>query len=210
MRVKKSRVALFVSIGLLFVCGVALAKGAMGGTGLFNIPSADVVGTGGLTLGYRQWGGDGLATLNYGFLDNLEVGASTLNPQEGGTELLGHVKLQLAPEDRDMPALAVGLQGDSYYVAASKELYHGLRGHVGLGSGRFDGLFMGASVVLNPVSITTDKNSWSLPVATVMAEYDGEHPNVGLKLGFTPELELSLAAKDLKELNLGVGFTTRF
>ena len=53
------------------------------------------------------------------------------------------------------------------------------------------------------MSITTDKSSWSLPVTTLLAEYDGQHPSVGLKLGFTPELEVSVTTKDLKELNLG-------
>ncbi|MGI6037751.1 MAG: YjbH domain-containing protein [Limnochordia bacterium] len=189
--------------------GTALASNR-GSTGLINIPTADVIGQNALSIGYNQFGKLGIASLNYGFLPNLEVGAATINPNKGSNELLGHVKLQLNDEERDFPAVAVGLEGDNYYVAASKHISGGLRGHIGLGSGRFDGVFFGASLVLNPVRISTDSSSWSLPVTTLQAEYDGQRPNIGLNFAFTPELVVNVSAKDFEELNLGVGFTSRF
>jgi len=59
------------------------------------------------------------------------------------------LKLRLLGEAQDVPAVAVGLEGQALYVAASKRL-NVIRpqSHVGFGTGRFNGIFVGVDHIL--------------------------------------------------------------
>ena len=195
------------------------ARGAWGGepsligpTGMLLVPTAE-------TLGLLQWD-VGAANVwadsepdtsaiyaNVGLLPRLEVGFARLKAEEAGAETLLNAKFGVVGLAAKT-ALAVGGfdltdQIDrSFYVVASHELGAGIispkgrftmpRLHVGVGGGRFDGIFGGLSVTVGGK-------------ADVMAEYDGEQVNLGVRWPLIPKVAVTAAALDgLGDLALGV------
>jgi hypothetical protein len=90
----------------------------------------------------------------------------------------------------------------SVYLVASHDLGAGIvspkgrltkpQVHVGVGGGRFDGIFGGVSVTLGGK-------------ADVMAEYDGENVNLGVRWPLIPRVAVTAAALDgLDDLALGI------
>ena len=181
------------AVGIAVAVLVAVPVGAwagpslLGPSGLVTIPTAEVLGmttwNAGATALWMEEGADvNVLYANVGLLPRLEVGVARVDPDQGEAESVVNAKLSLARALPGKVSLAVGMsditdQMDrSAYVVASHVLGAGLvmrRGmvtspqvHVGIGGGRFDGLFGG-------VSATIDGR------VTVMAEYDGDDVNIG-------------------------------
>lgn len=113
----------------------------------------------------------------------------------------------LIGETSNLPGVAVGLAHESFYMVASKRLPGaGLRGHVGVGTKAYDGLFIGVSKMLNPVTVDKGVKNTSMPTTLLAAEYLRGGFNIGAEVLLTPELRIKVAAEDLKHVILGVNF----
>ena len=105
-------------------------------------------------------------------------------------------KYQLIAESVLTPAVAVGIEdiGDKLdragYVAATKEGPWGFRGHVGIGTGRFQNGFIAME---KQFKVNSDVLNLSLAL-----EYDGHHFNYGaaLPVGKLVQAEIGMRSND--------------
>lgn len=186
---------LAVVICAMLMSVTALAQGApsfRGYTGLVVVPTADTLDEGEFNVGLMTEDvGDFDANdmfVNYGPIDGLEVGFNSFQPLGGGDrETLINAKYRIMPETEERAAVAFGLidltdeQESTAYAVVSKSLARGLtvfdneitnlRGHVGIGGGRLDGLFAAIS------AFAGNRVMFSV-------EYDSMDTNFGFR--FTP------------------------
>lgn len=184
-----------------------------GATGLINIPNAEVVNEGFLDISYNHVNQAGYLGLTLGVLPGIEAGV--LSRPGSSAALSGNVKVKLVDESGSVPAVAVGLSVNehaaSYYGVISKQVgMPGLRGHLGIGTGTYSGGFLGVSMVLNPVSVSSRDKGFSLPLTTLLAEFDGNNFNAGLSMRITPELHGQVFVSDFSTLGLGVRYRIDF
>ncbi len=209
----KRRIPTAASI-LLVVAAIAAPVGyaAMtytGQSGLLLAPSADTLAERYVAIGCARLNLASAISVGIGLAPNLEIGVGSIDPGHGPS-VYPLLKLRLAGESRGMPALAVGLEGQALYVAASKRLAdRGPRVHVGFGSGRFDGLFAGIEHVVNPVSISA-RDGAAFPTTTLVGECVGGDFNVGAKFDFAGGFGLNIGLLDMDTLSAGVSFRTKF
>ena len=214
---RRFTVATAVALMLVWVPAGWAASSLLGPTGLVVIPTADVLGMTQVTVGLTQVWGDAqedetVVYANIGLLPKLEVGFTHEDAQDAETETILNAKVRLLGPLPGKLTLAGGVMDftdqidRTLYVVASHTLGAGLltefgqvtspQVHVGIGGGRFDGLFAG-------LSTTVDRR------LTLMAEYDGEDINLGARLPVAPQLEASVAALNgLDDLALGIQFSS--
>ena len=192
------------------------APSLTGPTGLILIPTAG-------TLGMTQWNvgatgvwadGSGSSVLyaNVGLLAGLEAGFAREEMEDAEAETLLNAKLHLLSPPVGKLKLAAGMiditdQIDrTPYIVLSHTLGAGVltrvgpvalpQVHVGVGGGRLDGLFAGVSTTVN--------RRWNL-----MAEYDGENINVGVRTPVATNLEATVAILDgLDDVAAGLSFSS--
>lgn len=197
--------ALLVSISYISFAATA----QLGETGLLLAPSADTLGEGSLSIGYSRLGLSDCVYIGAGIMPGLEAGLGSRG-FGGGASVYPMLKLRLVGEAVDLPAVAVGIEGQALYVAASKRLMaSGPRAHLGFGTGRFNGIFVGVDHVLNPVTISTG-TGFQAPITTVIGEYVGGEFNIGARFDFAKGLSVSIGLLDTTHLSAGVSFTTKF
>ncbi|NLB74530.1 MAG: YjbH domain-containing protein [Firmicutes bacterium] len=197
--------ALLVSVSQLTFA----ATSQSGKTGLLLAPSADTLGQGSFVIGYSRLGLTDCVYINAGVIPNLEVGLGSRSTRNGAT-IYPMLKFRLLGEAVDLPAVALGLEGQALYVAASKRLMpSGPRAHLGFGTGRFNGIFVAVDHVLNPVTISSG-SEFRAPLTTVMGEYVGGEFNIGARFDFSKGLSISIGLLDTSRLSAGVSFTTSF
>ncbi|MGE5593733.1 MAG: YjbH domain-containing protein [Betaproteobacteria bacterium] len=210
---RKTGIAVTVALLLVAVAAAGPRSYASttytGETGLLLVPSADTLGANTINIGYGHLRLVNIVSVGVGLTPNLEVGIGSTGFSDGAS-VYPLLKLRLMGESRDMPAVAVGLEDNALYVAASKRLSsRGARVHVGFGSGRFDGLFAGVDLVLNPVAISGGGSS-GFPVTTLMGEYVGGEFNVGARFDVANGLALDVGLLDMNALSAGVSFKLKF
>ncbi|SJZ47483.1 YjbH domain-containing protein [Selenihalanaerobacter shriftii] len=214
---KKMNLVMMVTLCLVLGLGssaLALTATQNGFSGLVTIPTADIQQTGDLTLGYEVVENGDVMLLNYGVDDNIELGLTGYwydnNLQDDDVVL--NAKMQFMEENKKQPALAMGLTDEDLYITASKNFnYYGLRGHIGIGNGRFDGIFAGLSKTLNPVSISDSKqNQFKMPVTTLMLEYNDHDLNAGAKFKLNSQFDFNVAVTDMSDLSAGINFNNSF
>ncbi|MGB9683096.1 MAG: hypothetical protein ACP5RW_09410 [bacterium] len=155
----RSKIVLTIFL-LLVSCGIANASSISnwGPTGVMEIPTADVLGFGIGTAPNIVVSSDGTTTLIrvpfiLGIGDGLEIGVTDTTIEWNGLEASGlilHGKVSLISERTLLPGVAIGgildtsniLGTNSLYLVISKGLGN-IRGHIGLGSGIYDGVFGG-------------------------------------------------------------------
>ncbi|MCD6119661.1 YjbH domain-containing protein [bacterium] len=195
-----------------------------GAGGLINTPSAEATEDGVVYLGLNKNLNltdddkfSGLVQYSYffniGFLPHLEISGRIVRFPDYEEERVarfgdykdreGSIKFQLLDESDTLPAFAIGamdIGGESrhqeaYYAVAQKTLMNNLRVNIGGGTGKFEGVFGGID--------------WEPSTGFhVMAEYDTESVNAGLRYSPTDWLTLTAASLDGEEF--GYGIVTRF
>ncbi|MGM0369031.1 MAG: hypothetical protein ACQEP9_01275 [Bacillota bacterium] len=213
----KSKVIILVLL-ICFALVPVVEANTFGDTGLLTIPTAEILTTQDLNLSYQMKGSSDLIGLNYGFNDKVQVGANLKWPQglNNGGDIYPSIKVNLLEENEEFkPDLSLGFVDREYYLVASKDTsLAGIRGHLGIFDDQHQGTraFMGASKVLNPVTISTGSNNLELPVTTIMGEYN-EGLNLGSKFAFNQYISADLGLVDTLddvELTVGVNFTNEF
>ncbi|HEY0021727.1 MAG TPA: YjbH domain-containing protein [Longimicrobium sp.] len=217
--------------GSLLMSSEARAQSLTGTTGLVSIPTGRIMEDSELRAGL-QWIAPGhhhfyghhtrrglVQSLSLGFLPFLEVDLRLTRPLDVPRQALGDrmvsFRVQLIDEGARRPALAVGMHDivgtrlySATYVVASKEVRI-TPASIGITAGygenvldlavydeQFVGLFGGVSVAPRP---------W----LALMAEYDGEQPNAGVRIGPLRGFAVLLAAHDLDALSGGMTYTLR-
>jgi len=177
---------------LVLALSAHTAPSFRGYTGLVIIPTADALQEGEYNLGANTENIDDFNAsnifANFAPINNLEVGFDSFQLTDGADrETLLNAKYLFMPETDNQAGVAFGLHdltnevNSTAYAVASKSIARGLsvfdseitnvRGHIGVGGGRFDGLFFGASAFLG--------NRLMLSF-----EYDSADVNLGAR--FTP------------------------
>ena len=199
---------LFAPVALILVFGVATCVAAqpslIGPTGLVLTPTAETLGTAqwnaGATNIWTDSGSDeSFIYANLGLLPRLEIGFTREELAEEAAETLLNAKLKIVgPLPGKLTLAAGGFDltdqiDQSVYVVGTHDLGAGIisphgqlthpQVHVGLGSGRLEGLFGGVSVTYNA---KTD----------LMAEYDGAGVNVGVRWALHPNFSVTAASLD--------------
>lgn len=197
-----------IIICVLFSVGAVAGTTVKGPSGLLTVPTADTLPAGGISLAYHLDDGKGIGSFAYGLTPGIEAGLLT-GPKE--TKLGLHAKVALSQESSNLPGVAVGLCDESLYMVASKRLAGiGVRGHVGVGTSDYDGLFLGVSKMFNPVTIDSGAKSQGMPATLFAMEYVKDGFNVGADVLLSPQVRIKVASRDLKHLILGVDFRMSF
>lgn len=110
--------------------------------------------------------------------------------------------------------LAAGLRGEDLYITGAKTLDYGLRGHFGVGDGRFDGIFVGLTKVLNTndIEITEEEEEnndafSSLPPVKASIEFMNGRFNLGFRANITNQLKAELSVLNLNRLKTGLSYS---
>jgi Exopolysaccharide biosynthesis protein YbjH len=185
---------------LLPVLALSLAAPAMaapnffGPTGLLRIPTADVLPQRSYNVHVHGQRHLTFYGANLGLTDALEAGITALDPDPGGTRVLGNLKYRFTKETGKAPAIAVGVVDIadtidiSGYGVVSKAFPFGqgrsFRAHLGYGGGFFnDNVFGGADL-----AITSN--------ISLMGEYDGSDVNAGARFSLGQGVRVDLAVLD--------------
>lgn len=184
-----------------------------GSTGLINIPTAGTLAESNLIVSYHHFKGSGTIALTMGVFNGVEVGVSSR--LRTGEPLNGNLKVKLLQETSTVPAFAVGLETymgtPMYYGVLSKQIgAAGVRGHIGIGTGKYRHGVLGISAVLNPVTISSVNKSLKVPVTTLIAEYDGSGLNTGLSFRFNSDFSGKVFVSKMKDFGFGLSYTARF
>lgn len=188
--------------GLLFsLLTITPVQAHFGNGSLIDIPIADTLREDEVSLSYQYFNAAGrnIINLEYGAADILQAGIHLETDFDETLNLSPSLKGRLLAEEELTPAVAVGIVDRSRYLVASQTIpYQDIRIHYGLGDKEHfsDYVFVGASKVLNPVSISTGDASFKTPTTTVMFDYNAAF-NLGVNLSFDSTFELDLSGVDL-------------
>ena len=170
-------------------------------SGVINVPSANVRSLGHVEV-MGQYTEDMTALGgNIAALPGLEVAYSRLSPNHGEDFNMYSAKYQFVPETITTPAVAVGVEdfGDeierSSYVVATKEGPWGVRGHAGVGTGRFSNGFVALEK-----QFKVNSKAFNLSLAL---EYDGHDFNYGATVPMGKMLQAEAGVRS-KALYVGV------
>ncbi len=215
--VRKLTIGLAIVV-LLAVAGAAgAAPSLLGPTGLILTPTADTVGMTEFNLGVSGIRSDDtpdetIAYGNVGLVPGLEVGLSHVKLEHEDGETLLNAKLRLFQPPLGRFTVSAGMIDvtDRFdrtsYVVVSHVLGAGVISrvgpvtlptiHLGIGNGQLDRVFGGVSTVVNRK-------------VEVMAEYDGQHVNIGARVPLALRFSATVAALDgTQELGAGVSFSS--
>ncbi|MBP2665037.1 MAG: protein of unknown function rane lipoprotein [Firmicutes bacterium] len=209
------KVIVWMVIGVAFhfcMIPAAAAPSLTGSTGMIRIPTADALQLGQYSAGYYYWKDHGDAVAAVGLPSGMEV--SAFAPWENGISdaWIVNAKYNLNQEALLIPAVSIGMEDiggqgrRSVYGVISKVLPYGFRIHIGIGTGRFDGMFGAIEKVLNPTPIR--KKASGFPVTSIIIEMDGAKLNYGARLRLAQGLRLDTGwlGQDEK-MYLGLTFT---
>ena len=204
------RIIISLACALLLTAAPVMAASSMNGpTGLIDIPTADVLRSGQISLGYYHLKDGGVGTVNTNLAPNLEIGVTAFRYDGQTSKNDLNAKFSVVPETVVAPGLAIGVQNlssnnkRSVYAVASKALPFGFRMHAGAGSGQFNGIFAGLEKTINPISITGNN---AFPATTLIAEYNGKVMNYGARLSIAPGLKLDVGVRNHARY-IGINFT---
>ena len=220
MKARAILVSVLVALAACAVLPQALAAPSLEGyTGLLLIPTADALNQGEYNVAFfalslEEGADSNVFAANLGLAGAAEVGIARLRPEGGPSETLLNGKYNFRAEEGGKPALAVGVIDatdeieTTAYVVASQTLSRNVlrtgkeiaspRVHVGIGGGRLNGLFFGASAVLGDT-------------LTLIAEYDSEDVNLGARLALGQGLRAHAGwINGLNDVALGVSFNKQY
>ncbi|MEC9488108.1 MAG: hypothetical protein UMV23_01325 [Halanaerobium sp.] len=172
-------------------------------TGLIYSPTVETVGFGILNLGFANRPASGLISVNYGLFPDVELGFA-LNLVEIRPEFFAKLAL-LHEEDGDL-GLALGMTGDDLFLVARKRLTKaGINAHLGLGQGRYGGVFAGLDWLLEP-SIAAGESNLELPSLQLMAEYINHNVNLGSRMNFSSGFYFDMGYLAGSDIYFGLGY----
>jgi hypothetical protein len=173
---------------------------------LISVPTADLNPGRALIRGEITFSSSRIIEGVFNINPKLEVGGIIELDRKDKAELGVRAKTLLAEETATEPAISAGIKMKDLFFVLSKNLGYGFRGHLGLGNGNLNGVFLGFSKVLNPVSIQ-GKNYRSLPAMILMGEYIDEQVNLGVRFNLQENIKFDTALVNLNSIKLGLGYS---
>lgn len=195
----------FVITGCLFIMLLVINFSTMA-MDLISVPTADLNPGRALIRGEITFSSSRIIEGVFNINPKLEVGGIIELDRKDKAELGVRAKTLLAEETATEPAISAGIKMKDLFFVLSKNLGYGFRGHLGLGNGNLNGVFLGFSKVLNPVSIQ-GKNYRSLPAMILMGEYIDEQVNLGVRFNLQDNLKFDTALVNLNSIKLGLGYS---
>ena len=200
-----------------FCCAAHAAPSLLGPTGLILTPTADILGMTEFDIGVSgirsdDNGNETVVYGNAGVLPELEVGLSQDRLEHEDSQTLVNAKLRLFQPPLGRFTLSAGMIdmtdqiNRTSYVVLSHAIGAGVitrvgpvtlpQVHIGIGNGRLDRVFGGVSTVVGRR-------------VEVMAEYDGNHVNVGARVPLALKFSATVAGLDgLRDIAAGVSFSS--
>lgn len=205
------KIFMVLSIMVLIVLSGSVLAGAdcFYGTGLFEIPTADVMSKGSLNIGLYQGGGNTELSFVLGVSDDFEVSLGFAGISGGSSRSAYGLKGRILSETKDSIGLAIGVINNSAYVVAGKRLDigGGVRGHLGVSLGANPGPFVAVEKLFNPVTVSRQgSKSFNFPPTIGIIEYSQAGLIVGVRFLFTSDFSVDLSFDDAKTLVLGGSF----
>lgn len=205
---------LIVLMLALAVAVPASASSVYGMRGLVKMPIADTQAIGEYTGGFEVIGRGNYVGFNYGLLEDLEVYLNMValngfaNP-----EVHGGAKYRVLRETKYLPSMSLGLMNTDFFGVFSKTLEPktNIRGHIGYGTGKyFDGLFFGANMVVNPVTVRNGKSYSFAPRTDLQVEFIANEVNLGVEVCFNQYFAVKLGLVNFRKPAYGFSYTSEF
>ena len=192
MAKRRHLVVILVGLGLLMSALPATA--VFGGSELITIPTGDVLRNDNWEIGLHGYmDGPWIVDFRWGFAPGWELGIDAIEDHDIGLGL----KYQILEETKEGPSLALGVndlgrEDISPFISLSQRFHKSfIRWHLGLGGGRYDGIFLGLSTKLNTVHSSQQGNPISL-----MAEIVDNELNLGVSIDFAPGWRLNIGGNN--------------
>lgn len=184
-----------------------------GTTGLIYIPSAYTVGHKDFSFGAALSDDFSTASVNYGFLQDIEFGVAYLNRSNNDNKVVGNAKIHIKPANFDQFELGIGVMDiagaveQTFYVVGSAVLIVpdiaadkgaiGLQVHGGVGTGYFsEKPFAGAELFF--------PKGW-----TLVGEWDSKNVNMGIRYEHNEEFFIQIGSYS-KSAFFKMAYTMRF
>ena len=189
---KKNTFKNIVVILILYTASAFAGSGATFGglTGMFNIPTAEVLSNNEQTVSLHKY----QIKYTYGLQNVLELGVRTSIEKVTTFEELGrnftfNFKIRALVQKRSFIDLAGGGESTSYFLCASKTIkeFGNLDLTIGTGNGRFNWFFAGISVPLDSI-------------IRFGFEYDGSDVNSGIRMVLSNKITFDLYFKGIKTM----------
>ncbi len=209
----RKAISVVISGVVITLLAITPVQAYFGKAALMNIPIAEGLREDQVSLSYQYFNdvGNNIISLEYGVADILDAGIN-LETDFDDLSFYPSLKAKILTEDELTPALYAGIVDRSRYLVASQTIpYQDIRIHYGLGDREHfsDYFFIGASRVLNPVSISTGDASFQTPTTTIMSEYNAAF-NLGANLSFNSTFETDLFLTDLFRDSRNFSFRLNF
>lgn len=182
------------------------APAITGSTGMIDTPTADVLREGQVSLGYYNLHEGKTASIGFHATENLEITAAWTTFDFSDKKTYVNAKYAVKPEGVLTPGIAIGVEDiankddRTAYAVVSKGLPLGFRAHVGIGNGRYDGVFYALEKNITPLAI-----KGVFPDTTMIVENDAHHMNYGMRMSIVPGLKVNAGWRD-RETYVGLTY----
>ncbi|WP_110956314.1 YjbH domain-containing protein [Anaerosinus massiliensis] len=189
-----------------FISMTEAAPSTTGSTGMIDTPTADVLREGQVSFGFYDLHEGRSASLGFNAAKNLEISAARTDFDFSDKETYLNAKYAIQAESVFTPGIAVGVEDfadrteRTSYAVASKGFPLGFRVNVGIGNGRYDGMFYALEKNITPLGI-----KGVFPDTALIVEHDGHDMNYGVRMSVVPGLKLNAGWRD-KETYVGVTY----
>ena len=195
---QKTLLGLLVFLSVPFSCYAATTY--KGTSGMINTPSAHIGNVWNASVGYFHFDNNNVIAGNFILPYNTEVSyARNMIDAENDFSAFG-LKTVIAKEKVLSPAIAIGVEDigkkfdRSFYLTTSKQLPMGFKTHVGVRSGKNNGLFYGIEKQVR-INYMKNKNTQFSTVNFIL-EYDGNNANYGAYFLMKSGLRLDVSYYD--------------
>lgn len=212
---------LIAVVSFTLACSAWAAPSFRGYTGLVKVPSANTLDAGEFAFGVMTEGTDKFqandAFATYGIGGQTEIGVDSFQPFDAkDRKTLVNAKYRFSPNSDSKSGYAVGIIDaaneveQTGYVVATKSIVRrtnifasvvsSVRGHLGFGVGRLNGVFAGLSIFAGNRVVFS-------------AEYDSQNVNLGFRLTPIRGLRLHVAMLDVgnrDDFGAGMSYTRTY
>ncbi|WP_196593082.1 YjbH domain-containing protein [Pectinatus sottacetonis] len=205
---KKFVVILLVLVGIMVNCDITkAAPTTYGPTGLIDVPSADVMRSNQMEIGYYHLNTAAYEVIAVPLFRSFEMSGAVRDENNIHTLKTFNLKYSLEQEGVFTPGIAMGVDdiadndNTAAYLVLSKALPFGLRIHTGIGTMRYKHGFAGLETRLIPLS-----KGGEFPDLSFMVEHIDKKTSYGFRLATAKGLQFTAGWRDKKSF-WGITYT---
>lgn len=193
------RVLILFAIACSLNIGTILAQPSLNGsTGLFEVPTADIVRNDNVSIGAYSYDNYNMKSIGVNINPKIELTGVNIKGN-GDTFNKLNIKYIIASESVLSPGYAIGIndltseQKFSPFFVLSKGLPLGFRIHAGVGGGSYNNGFVAIEKNITPHMRTN-----LFPSTNFIVEYDGKNTNYGVRMSMAQNVKFNLGRCDNK------------